>query len=74
MAALKAGVETEEKFKKNKVSCSFATADGMCTLGFSESKKAGTKLFDEIVLGNVETIQKYREKIQQLLSEELLKD
>lgn len=99
MEFFKAGVETEEKFKKNKVSCSFATADGMCTLGFSESKKArpktllkgnelnnpkpvelilrkkaGTKLFDEIVLGNVETIQKYREKIQQLLSEELLKD
>ena len=74
MEFFQAGVETEEKFKKNKVSCSFATADGMCTLGFSESKKAGTKLFDEIVLGNVETIQKYREKIQQLLSEELLKD
>lgn len=89
----------DEKIVKGKVSCSFATADGMCTLGFSESKKArpktllkgnelnnpkpvelilrkkaGTKLFDEIVLGNVETIQKYREKIQQLLSEELLKD
>ena len=97
MELFKAGVKTEEKFKKNKVSCSFATADGMCTLGFSESqkarpktllkgnelnnpkpvelilrKKAGTKLFDEIVLGNVEIIQKYREKIQKLLSEELL--
>ena len=39
----------EENFRKNKVFCSFATADGSCTLGFSESEKARPK---SLIKGN----------------------
>ena len=88
----------EETFKKNKVFCSFATANGSCTLGFSESekvrpkslikgnelsnpkivelvlrKKSGTKLFDEIVIGNEKTLNKYRNQIENMLVECLRK-
>lgn len=98
MELFKEGVQTEEGFKKNKVFCSFATADGKCTLGFSDSqkarpktllkgnelnnpkpvelilrKKSGQDLFHEFILGNKDTVLKYREKIENLVSEELLK-
>lgn len=88
----------EEDFQKNKVVCSFAAADGSCTLGFSESekarpkslikgnelkngvpvdlilrKKSGGELFDEIVLGDHNILDKFRGKIGDLLSEELSK-
>lgn len=43
MELFKPGMLAEENFRKNKVFCSFATADGRCTLGFSESKKARPK-------------------------------
>lgn len=49
MGLFKAGLQTEENFKKNKVICSFATADGACTLGFSESVKARPK---SLIKGN----------------------
>ena len=87
----------EEDFQKNNVVCSFAAADGSCTLGFSKSikvrpkslikgntlsnpskvdlilrKKSGEKLFDEIILGDLDDLARYREKIQNLLAEELL--
>ena len=45
----KVGLQAEESFKKNKVICSFATADGDCTLGFSESEKARPK---SLIKGN----------------------
>ena len=45
----KVGLQAEESFKKNKVSCSFATADSNCTLGFSESEKARPK---SLIKGN----------------------
>lgn len=38
-----------ESFKKNRVICSFATADGNCTLGFSDSQKARPK---SLIKGN----------------------
>lgn len=88
------GLLAEETFKKNKVLCSFATANRSCTLGFSESekarpkslikgnglynpkavelvlrKKSGAKLFDEIVIGNEETLNKYRNQIEHMLAE-----
>ena len=49
MRLFKTGLQTEENFKKNKVVCSFATADGACTLGFSESTKARPK---SLIKGN----------------------
>lgn len=49
MGLFKAGLQAEESFKKNKVICSFATADGNCTLGFSESEKARPK---SLIKGN----------------------
>lgn len=86
-----------EDFQKNNVVCSFAAADGSCTLGFSKSikvrpkslikgntlsnpskvdlilrKKSGEKLFDEIILGDLDDLTRYRVKIQSLLAEQLL--
>lgn len=49
MTLMKADIQVEEGFKKNRVSCSLATADGRCTLGFSESKKARPK---SLIKGN----------------------
>ena len=49
MTLLKVGVQVEEGFRKNQVVCSFATADGKCTFGFSESKKARPK---SLIKGN----------------------
>lgn len=49
MGLFKDGLQTEENFKKNKVVCSFAAADGVCTLGFSESTKARPK---SLIKGN----------------------
>lgn len=97
MELFKPGLQTEENFKKNKVVCSFATANGTCTLGFSESTKArpkclikgnelnnpkpveivlrkrvGEKLFNEIIVGNKALLKKYQNKIQELVSDELL--
>lgn len=43
------GVLTEEDFKKNNVLCSFATADGSCTLGFIDVGKARPK---SLIKGN----------------------
>lgn len=96
MDIFKAGVQVEERFRKNKVTCSFATADGKCTLGFSESKKArpkslikgnelqnpnpvdlilrkasGSPYFDEIVVGDVATLNRFKEKIKELVSLDL---
>jgi hypothetical protein len=45
----KGDVMAEESFKKNKIICSFATTDGICTLGFSESEKARPK---SLIMGN----------------------
>lgn len=49
MELFKTGVQTEENFKKNKIICSFATADATCTLGFAESAKARPK---SLIKGN----------------------
>lgn len=49
MTLFKEGLQTEESFKKNKVICSFATADGNCTLGFTETEKARPK---SLIKGN----------------------
>ena len=43
------GALAEESFKKNKVLCSFATANGNCTLGFSVSEKVRPK---SLIKGN----------------------
>lgn len=40
---------TEEDFKKKRIRCSFATADGKCTLGFIESGKSRPK---SLIKGN----------------------
>ena len=49
MTLMKSDVQVEEGFRKNRVVCSLATADGNCTLGFSESKKARPK---SLIKGN----------------------
>lgn len=49
MTLMKSDVQVEEGFRKNRVMCSLATADGNCTLGFSESKKARPK---SLIKGN----------------------
>lgn len=49
MELFKEGLQAEESFKKNRVICSFATADGNCTLGFSDSQKARPK---SLIKGN----------------------
>lgn len=40
---------SEEDFKKNRVICTFATADGNCTLGFVDSGRARPK---SLIKGN----------------------
>lgn len=92
MALFQDGLQAEENLKKNRVSCVFATADGSCTLGFCESKKArpkslikgnelknpssvelilrkktGETLFNDIVLGDMKAIDKYKNKIENLI-------
>lgn len=49
MNLFKEGVQAEEGLKKNRVLCSFATADGNCTLGFTDSEKARPK---SLIWGN----------------------
>lgn len=49
MELFKEGLQAEESFKKNKIICSFATTDGICTLGFSDSLKARPK---SLIKGN----------------------
>lgn len=49
MELFKEGLQAEENFRKNKVICSFATADGNCTLGFLDSLKARPK---SLIKGN----------------------
>ena len=96
MTMFENAVNVEEDFQKNKVSCSFATADGKCTLGFTDTnkarpkslisgnelsnpaqvelvlrKKAGNNFFDEIVYGDKASLTQYREKIEDILSEDL---
>lgn len=49
--------QVEEGFRKNRIACSLATADGNCTLGFSESNKARPKsLIKGNELKNPETV------------------
>lgn len=43
------GLQAEEGFKKNRVICSLAAADGNCTLGFTDSEKARPK---SLIRGN----------------------
>lgn len=99
MKLFEEGTQAEENFEKNKVQCSFATADNSCTLGFSESdksrpkslikgnellnpkpielilrKKSGEKFFNEVVVGNKNTLHKYQEKIERLLDGGLLNE
>lgn len=87
----------EEDYKKNKVICAFATANGHCTLGFAESKKArpkslikgnelgdsrpvdlilkkksGILKFNEIVVGDKNMIEKYKNHIIELVADEIL--
>ena len=75
------------------------TAEGNCTLGFSESKKAlpkslikgnelknpetvdlilrkaaSSSLFDEIVVGYIITFNQFKEKIEDIVSTEVLGD
>lgn len=49
MTLMKSDAQVEEGFRKNRVVCSLATADGNCTLVFSESKKARPK---SLIKGN----------------------
>ena len=49
MNLFKPNVQIEEGFRKNKIICSLATADGNCTLGFSASRKARPK---SLIKGN----------------------
>jgi len=97
MGLFKSGLQAEESFRKNKVCCSFATADGNCTVGFSESAKArpksllkgnelrkprtvdlvfrrtaGAMHFDEMIVGNEESLENYKEKIASLLAGSML--
>ncbi len=92
-----ANLLVEENYIKNHVICSFATADGSCTLGFIESgksrpkslikgnalhnpspvnlilrRKRGTTLFNEIITGDITYITKHRDKIQTLVTNDLL--
>lgn len=96
MMLMKSEVQVEEGFRKNRIACSLATADGKCTLGFSESKKArpkslikgnelknpetvdlilrkaaGSLFFDEIVVGDMAVLNRFKEKIQGIVSEKL---
>lgn len=49
MELFRDGLQAEEDFKKNRVICTFATADGNCTLGFVDSGKARPK---SLIKGN----------------------
>ena len=49
MELFKDDLLAEEDFKKNRVICTFATADGNCTLGFVDSGKARPK---SLIKGN----------------------
>lgn len=49
MRLFSSGLLAEESFKKNKIFCSFATANGSCTLGFSETEKVRPK---SLIKGN----------------------
>lgn len=96
MTLMKSDVQAEEGFRKNKIVCALATADGNCTLGFSESKKARPKslikgnelknpvtvdlilrktkeslFFDEIIVGDVEQLNRFKTKIDGIVSAKL---
>lgn len=49
MNIFKSDIQVEENFTKNRIMCSFATADGNCTIGFAEGKKARPK---SLIKGN----------------------
>lgn len=49
MDLFREGMQAEEDFRKNRVICSFATADGNCTLGFTDTEKARPK---SLIRGN----------------------
>ena len=97
MELLKGDLLAEENFNKNRVICSFATADSNCTLGFIDAGKArpkslirgnelkhpkpvdllmrrrtGSEFFDEIMIGGLEQIEKYKDVIQSLVSARLM--
>lgn len=99
MTLMKSDVQVEEGFRKNRIACSLATADGNCTLGFSESKKArpkslikgnelknpgtvdlilrkavGNSFFDEIVVGDIATLNQFKKKIEGIVSSKLFED
>lgn len=92
-------IKIQESFSKNKVHCSFATSDNVCTLGFIDTgksrpmtllkgndldlnkakdvslvlrKSTGKEKFDEIIIGNLETLMIYYEKIKAYVDESLL--
>lgn len=98
MELFRNGTQVEEKFKKNRITCSFATANGSCTLGFSETersrpkslikgnelknpktvelvlrKKSGEAFFDEVLVGDEEALDKYRDEIMGVLDRKLIK-
>lgn len=97
MGLFKDGLLAEEDFKKNRVICTFAAADGSCTLGFIDvgkarpkslikgnelknpkpielmlRKKVGTEFFDEMVIGDKNDLNKYKEQIEGMIVEDLL--
>lgn len=49
MELFRNGTQVEENFKKNRITCSFATANGSCTLGFSETERCRPK---SLIKGN----------------------
>lgn len=49
MDLFREGMQAEEDFRKNRIICSFATADGNCTLGFTDTEKARPK---SLIRGN----------------------
>ena len=74
MGLFKPGLQAEENFKKNKIVCSFATADEACTLGFSASPKARPK---SLIKGNELTNPKpveliLRKKVGEYLFNEII--
>lgn len=95
---LESTAKVQENFEKNQVKCSFATADGKCTLGFVDSAKSrpmslikGNELdrvasknitlllrkeiskekFDEIIIGDLEMLNKYSDKLELLIDANL---
>ena len=91
--------KVEENFTKNQISCSYATSDNECTLGFINTSKSfpktlikGNELntnkmkdvslllrkkvekekFDEILIGDLEILMTYYEKIKEHIHKSLI--